>query len=141
MPDAAKTTTTTTSTTTDAPAQTFQQTAPEGEAPITGREETNRALNAPGAAPADTGTVREVTGTATMPGDDRLAEVRAADAGTELSPENVQGKAVTARMPNGDEVSFPSEEEARAAGGEVLGFTDGEPFVASQPAYLTRGKG
>lgn len=94
------------------------------------------APNAPGAEPTESNPGGEVTGTKTLSGEEQIAAAREADAEIDLAPDNVQGKGVNARMADGTEVRFDSEEEAFASGGEVTGFTDGEPYVASAPAYL-----
>lgn len=123
-------------------ASTFQQTAPEGEEALTAREAEARALNAPGADPAESNPGGEVTGTETLPADERVEAIRQADAENDapLDEGNVVGKSVQVRMPDGSERVMASEEEAMASGGEVLGFADGEPYVASAPAYLRNQK-
>jgi hypothetical protein len=116
---------------------TFQQTAPRDSAPLTGKEAGDRAVaaNAPGA--EATASSPGLTTVASSADDDRAA-IQAADAETDLGEGNVQGKSVTARLPDGSERQFGSEEEAMAAGAVVTGFADGLPFVASRPAYLAK---
>lgn len=116
---------------------TFQQTAPKDQAPLTNQEAQSRALSNEAGAPAVSPS--EDKSAPTGPADATHQEVLAADEDAALGEDNLHGKTVQIRHEDGTEEVVASEQEA-GPGDEVLGAASGLPFVASEPAYLRNQK-